>query len=639
MRSRKAPGLSKVTVDHIKTWYKAAYPEKGDGDENALHLWEIVADIVQQCFATGDVPRSFYFGVLVIIPKDDVGGVRGIGLLEVIHKVVSQIINLRMATAITFLEDVHGFRRKRGTYTAIGEAKVRMQMAIGESKTIYQIYLDLRKAYDSIDRNRVLLLLEKYGVGIRIRRYVAKIWNDQQFILRQGGFYSETFNVDRGCTQGDIDSPIIFNIIIDAVLRAWRADPRYNKSRSYFYADDGLLENEQHKELQEDLDTIIGLFGQMGLKANEKKTKYMVIRGAAAPTALSDEVYNNIDARRRGERTTTYQSRRRLLQVCGKCGVQLQATSLRRHMQRQHNEDNTKYLCQPAQPHRQYSIECIIKGKFNYCPVDGCTGGGKDRSTSYRHFCYRHPNDDIIIQEDGILDKCSECGMRCLNLQRHRGSQTCKKAAQRRHHEQLQRAQFDAESVTFTVNGKQIERVREFRYLGRIITDNDDDTRCIKDNIKRAKKRWNCIAKILKREGANAVCMSRFYLTIVQAVLLYGAESWAIFQRNMDLLKSFHWRSIRYMTGVHIAKQRDGAWFIPDHEELLRKCRLFPIETYIERRRGTLRMYMEDYRAELLMEADRGRGHCRDPHKIYWWNQRWIQKEEMANLSKLWFPD
>ena len=93
------------------------------------------------------------------------------------------------------------------------------------------------------------------------------------------------------------------------------------------------------------------------------------------------------------------------------------------------------------------------------------------------------------------------------------------------------------------------------------------------------------------------------------------------------------------MTGVHIAKQRDGAWFIPDHEELLRKCRLFPIETYIERRRGTLRMYMEDYRAELLMEVDRGRGHCRDPHKIYWWNQRWIQKEEMANLSKLWFPD
>ena len=84
------------------------------------------------------------------------------------------------------------------------------------------------------------------------------------------------------------------------MLRAWRADPRYNKSRSYFYADDGLLENEQHKELQEDLDTIIGLFGQMGLKANEKKTKYMVIRGAAAPTALSDEVYNNIDARRRG---------------------------------------------------------------------------------------------------------------------------------------------------------------------------------------------------------------------------------------------------------------------------------------------------------------------------------------------------
>ena len=93
---------------------------------------------------------------------------RGIGLLETIHKLISQIINIHMSSAIKFHEDVHGFRRRRGTYTAIGETKLRMQIAACSSTTLYQVYLDFKKAYDSIDRGRVLLLLEKYRVGPNI---------------------------------------------------------------------------------------------------------------------------------------------------------------------------------------------------------------------------------------------------------------------------------------------------------------------------------------------------------------------------------------------------------------------------------------------------------------------------------------
>ena len=58
-----------------------------------------------------------------------------------------------------------------------------MQQAICGSETIYQIYLDLRKAYDSIDRNRVLRIMEIYKVGPNIRRYIRKIWEKQHFML------------------------------------------------------------------------------------------------------------------------------------------------------------------------------------------------------------------------------------------------------------------------------------------------------------------------------------------------------------------------------------------------------------------------------------------------------------------------
>ena len=120
--------------------------------------------------------------------------------------------------------------------------------------------------------------------------------------------------------------------------------------------------------------------------------------------------------------------------------------------------------------------------------------------------------------------------------------------------------------------------------------------------------------------------MSKFYLTVVQAVLLYGANTWVIKKRDMDKLRSFHWRAIRYMTGKHIRKRSETEWEYPDHEELLKECGLFPIEVYIQRRQGTLRKYMEECRSDLLKQAYTCQRHYKDAHKLFWWEQEYIPR-------------
>ena len=288
----------------------------------------------------GEIPTAFKLGVLVIIPKDDKGGTRGIGLLETIHKLVSQVINLRMAKSINFCEEVHGFCRKRGTHTAIGETKISMQIAACKSDTIFQVFLDLRKAYDSIDRNRVLKLLEKYGVGPNITNYIKEVWDNQLFLLRQASFYSKPIEVRRGCTQGDVDSPIIFNVIIDAVLRAWKKREGFQNSKACFYADDGLLEHNDAILLQQDLDKIIDLFSKIGLQPNAQKTKFMIFRGPPAPRALTREQYKNIHKRRKQSAIGRVKSQQwRSHQVtCPECGKNLSQGYLSRHLQTQHNQ-------------------------------------------------------------------------------------------------------------------------------------------------------------------------------------------------------------------------------------------------------------------------------------------------------------
>ena len=57
------------------------------------------------------------------------------------------------------------------------------------------------------------------------------------------------------------------------------------------------------------------------------------------------------------------------------------------------------------------------------------------------------------------------------------------------------------------------------------------------------------------------------------------------------------------MTGCHIRK-KDNGWEYPSHDVLELKCKLFPIETYIKRRRGTLWKYLKKFRKELVAETE-----------------------------------
>ena len=90
--------------------------------------------------------------------------------------------------------------------------------------------------------------------------------------------------------------------------------------------------------------------------------------------------------------------------------------------------------------------------------------------------------------------------------------------------------------------------------MGRILKENDNDTECINQQLGRARQKWNALAKILKQEGANAKTMAKFYMAVVQAVLLYGADSWTITERNWKKLEAFQNKAVRYMTGKHIRK-------------------------------------------------------------------------------------
>ena len=91
--------------------------------------------------------------VVVLIPKGE-KYYRGIRLVEVMWKVVAAILNCRLTASITYHDFLHGFWAGRGTGTTTFEAKLLQQLSDLREEVLYVIFLDLHKAYDSLDRSR-----------------------------------------------------------------------------------------------------------------------------------------------------------------------------------------------------------------------------------------------------------------------------------------------------------------------------------------------------------------------------------------------------------------------------------------------------------------------------------------------------
>jgi hypothetical protein len=62
-------------------------------------------------------------------------------------------------------ESLHGCHDGRSTGTAVMEAKLAQQLTHLEQVPFFGVFLDLKKAFDSMDRKRCLLILGRYGVG------------------------------------------------------------------------------------------------------------------------------------------------------------------------------------------------------------------------------------------------------------------------------------------------------------------------------------------------------------------------------------------------------------------------------------------------------------------------------------------
>ena len=110
----------------------------------------------------------------------------------------------------------------------------------------------------------------------------------------------------------------------------------------------------------------------------------------------------------------------------------------------------------------------------------------------------------------------------------------------------------------FLAYGALLTAISSFRYLRQMLSSSKDDWPEVEKNLQRARGKWGRLVKILEREGADRIMVGRFYVSVVQAVLLFGSETWVLISRSEKSLKGFHHRVMRRMAGMGPKCQQYG---------------------------------------------------------------------------------
>jgi len=197
LKRNNAPGISKMTLTHLKAWMKQAL-DPDEGKQPQRQPWDTLVPLIQHMWSTGQLPAELTWSIQVLSPKPN-GGARGIGLLEVVWKLMEETVDARVKEAIEFHDCLHGFRSGRGTDTAVIEAKLIQQLAAVAGEALFECFIDIRQAFDSVDHEASLTILEDRGAGPNLLRLFCRFWEQQEIACRQGGFHGPLIN--------DISSP------------------------------------------------------------------------------------------------------------------------------------------------------------------------------------------------------------------------------------------------------------------------------------------------------------------------------------------------------------------------------------------------------------------------------------------------
>lgn len=272
LKNNKSPGPDCIPVKAIKN--------------NAISFSRILSDIFNLLIQTGVYPDCLKVAKVIPVFKSgdpqNTDNYRPISTLSVFTKILEKLLITRI---VNFLDRnnilysmQYGFRNGSSTTIAITELVDKVLEETDSKKYVGALFLDLKKAFDTINHNILLRKLECYGIrGVAnniIRSYLV---NRTQYVSYDGEISCRK-RITTGVPQGSNIGPLLFLVYINDITKIGLiGTPR-------LFADDTALfypnvdPRSVISNMSNDLQTLQIYFSDNLLSLNLQKTKYMIFR-------------------------------------------------------------------------------------------------------------------------------------------------------------------------------------------------------------------------------------------------------------------------------------------------------------------------------------------------------------------------
>lgn len=181
-----------------------------------------------------------------------------------------------------------GFRKNRSCTEQILNLKFIIRYMKLKNKPLIITFVDFKKAYDSIDRSTIFNILEEMGADDKTIAITRETLADTTSKVKFAGELSRTFQIKTGARQGDGLSPLLFNCVLEKVIREWRKRNDTDKIKKVkigrskdleidclAFADDLAILSDNLDDAIKQINNLKEIAEKSGLQISFEKTEYI----------------------------------------------------------------------------------------------------------------------------------------------------------------------------------------------------------------------------------------------------------------------------------------------------------------------------------------------------------------------------
>ena len=195
LKNGKAAGFDEVSPDVLKA--------------DPATTADVLQSLLKRIWELENMPEDWRKGLIIKLPKKGdltrCGNWRGITLLSVVGKVMARSIIKRMRDAVDrrLRKEQGGFRPNRGTGMQIFILRNIIEQSLEWNASLYLVFVDYEKAFDSIHRETLWKIMRHYGIPEKYIRLVKMFYNSSKcsVITEEGAgpWRSEERRVGKEC--------------------------------------------------------------------------------------------------------------------------------------------------------------------------------------------------------------------------------------------------------------------------------------------------------------------------------------------------------------------------------------------------------------------------------------------------------